>query len=243
MLCRSKSATPRAGPSSGEGSPVTRRLARPSCATTVFAAVALFATTACQPYRIEYRPRPAFYDQATDHDLPDRVQLDDGTVIVYNEPGEQSSLEQTAADKNQFKLREKKDDGSIELHNILPEHVLVNAFTCLRNEEYALIYDQLLAEQTKMAYEAQNVTDPGSDRDSENAGKQAFIAYVKNNRNELGATLRRMLLGMQRMETIVESRNAGVIEMRLSPHVSSQFKFKRAYVVTEGFDLKLLTIR
>jgi hypothetical protein len=220
---------------------VTLRRTGSHIAACALAAVLLAALTGCQPYRIEYRPRPAFYDQATDHELPDRVELDDGTVIIYGEPGDKSSLEKQAADKNRFKLREKKDDGSIELHNLLPEHVLVNAFTCLRNEEYELLYDQLLAEQTKMAYESRIDNDSESDRD--NAGRAAFVAYAKKHRNELGATLRRMLLGMQRMETVVDRKDSGVIELRLSPHVSSQFKFKRAYIVSEGFDLKLLTVR
>ena len=195
------------------------------------AAIALAALSACEPYRIEYHNRPSFYEKASEQKLPDRVTLDDGTTIIYGEPGDKSALQKKAKDSERFKIREKTEDGKIILRNMLPEHVLVNALTCLRREEYELLWEQLLSEHTKLALEGQ-----GKD-------KEYFISFARENRTDLGRTLTRLLLGMPRMETIVENKGQGVIECRLNPRVASQFKFTRARIINEDFGLKLVNIR
>ena len=58
----------------------------------------------CKPYRIEYHTRPAYYQRVSNRPLSERVVLDDGTVIVYNDadPFDESQDE----DKKNFQIRD-----------------------------------------------------------------------------------------------------------------------------------------
>ncbi len=188
-----------------------------------------FATAGCETYRVEYHRRPAFYKSAAVGKLEDRVTLEDGTVLVYTTRGDEQPTGDGVSGKR-FQVREELDDGTIILRAMLPQHVLANTMTCLRNQEYELIWDQLLSKQTKHSYELQ---DQGYDQ---------FAAFFEANRLELGATLTRMMLGLSRGESYMENLGGGVILYRFHPRIASQFQFKTAKVVAEGGGLKLLII-
>lgn len=194
-----------------------------------FACVPL-TLAACETYRVEYHKRPAFYKSAAVGELEDRVTLDDGTVIVYSTRGEQAAGGGVNTDGERFRIREELDDGTIILRALLPQHVLANTMTCLRNQEYELIWDQLLSEQTRRSYE---LHDQGYDE---------FAAFFEANRLELGATLTRMMLGLSRGESFMENVGGGVILFRFHPRIAPQFEFKIAKVIAEGGGLKLLII-
>ena len=64
----------------------------------------------CTEYRIEYHRRPAYYEQASEEELPDRIVMPDGTVIVYVDDFTESSLakaSKTAGD-------DEEDDVEVE---------------------------------------------------------------------------------------------------------------------------------
>ncbi len=187
------------------------------------------ATAACETYRVEYHRRPAFYKSAAVGQLEDRVTLEDGTVLVYTTRGG-SQVSGDAASGQRFQIREELDDGTIILRAMLPQHVLANTMTCLRNQEYELIWDQLLSKQTKRSYE---LRDQGYDQ---------FAAFFEANRLELGATLTRMMLGLSRGESYMENMGGGVILYRFHPRIGSEFEFKTVKVIAEGGGLKLLII-
>ncbi len=187
------------------------------------------ATSGCETYRVEYHRRPAFYKSAAVGQLEDRVTLEDGTVLVYSTRGG-SPVSGDGVSGERFQVREELDDGSIILRAMLPQHVLANTMTCLRNQEYQLIWDQLLSNQTKHSYELQD------------QGYDEFAAFFEANRLELGATLTRMMLGLSRGEAYMENMGGGVILYRFHPRIASQFEFKTAKVVAEGGGLKLLII-
>ncbi len=193
------------------------------------AALGVLAAWGCATYRIEYRRRPAFYRQAAMGRLPDRVTLEDGTVIVFEEDGVRTGGR--GADREPFKIRLVRDDGRILLRCRRPEDVLVNTITCLHNEEYELLWEQMLSEQTKAAYEERL------------EGVEEFSAFFARNRRDLLAALGRMRLGIPRQEVIVKNLGGGVIEYRFRPQIAGQFKFKRLEVISEGPGLKLLMIR
>jgi hypothetical protein len=184
---------------------------------------------ACETYRVEYHRRPAFYKSAAVGQLEDRVTLEDGTVLVYTTRGG-SQDSGAGASGERFQIREELDDGTIILRAMLPQHVLANTMTCLRNQEYELIWDQLLSKQTKHSYE---LRDQGYDQ---------FAAFFKVNRLELGATLTRMMLGLSRGESYMENMGGGVILYRFHPRIASEFDFKTVKVIAEDGGLKLLII-
>lgn len=186
----------------------------------------------CQTYRVEYHHRPSFYRNAMGGELPDRVQLDDGTVLVFtNQPGGAQAPDTDGGGGEPFRIREEMEDGTIVLRALLPQHVLANALTCIRNEEYELIWAQLLAEQTRRAYELRE------------QGYEEFAEFMSTNRMELAATLTRLIMGLSRQESFMQNVGAGVIRFSFHPRISSQFKFKTAEVVSEGGGLRLKVIK
>lgn len=192
-------------------------------------ACAALAPASCQTYRVEYHRRPAFYKSAAVGPLEDRVTLEDGTVLVYTSRDDQQGAGDEVAGER-FQIREELDDGTVILRALLPQHVLANTMTCLRKQEYQLIWDQLLSEQTKHSYEIQD------------QGYDEFAAFFEANRLELGATLTRMMLGLSRGESFMENVGGGVVLFRFHPRIASQFQFKTVKVIAEGGGLKLLII-
>ena len=141
----------------------------------VFIPVCLTASAllcGCETYRIEYHERPAFYQKASATKLPDRVTLEDGTLIVYNQKDAKGLAEDVG---EEFKIRESDDDGNVTLRAMLPEHVLSNTLTCIKNREYELLWDQIVSERTKLAYEAQG------------EGYEEFAAYMQEKPPRIGA--------------------------------------------------------
>jgi hypothetical protein len=187
------------------------------------------ATAGCESYRVEYHRRPAFYKSAAVGKLEDRVTLEDGTVLVYSTRGE-SAGPVDGGPRDRFQIREELDDGTIIIRAMLPQHVLANTMTCLRNQEYQLIWDQLLSKRTKHSYE---LHDQGYDQ---------FAAFFAANRLELGATLTRMMLGLSRGESFMENLGDGVILFRFHPRIAADFEFKTVKVIAEDGGLMLLII-
>lgn len=193
----------------------------------LMAALALAA--GCKPYRVEYHTRPTFYDKTIAGDLPDEITLDDGTIIRYRTPDQKTSYGRPTNERP-FSIREEAEDGTITLHALLPEHILVNLLTCLRNEEYDLMWDQVLAQSTRDAFDL-------------TGGEEDMAAYMRKYRHDLIATLNRMIAAIPHQETSFTSLGKGVTRCKLRPQISEPFKFKTVDVVKEGVELKLLTIR
>ncbi len=205
---------------------------RPVFRALVIGGFVLFiATVGCEEYRVEHHRRPAYYQAAALGELPDRVTLADGTVIVYETTdlvGKRNKKIDSAV--KPFQIREEFEDGSIILRARVPEHVLANTLTCLRNQEFELLWEQLLSEQTKRSYERQGL------------GVEDFARYFAQRRNDLAKTVNRMMLGIPRHEVVMENLGSGVIRIRFHPQVGRLFRFKTVDVVSEGPGLKLLMI-
>ncbi len=195
-------------------------------------AVGLLWASGCESYRIEYHRRPGFYRRAADGRLADQVTLDDGTVIVYRDRVTSRRPRTAGNDKPKtFRIREQAPDGSTILRALLPQDVLANTLTCLRNREYELLWEQMLSQQTKSSYEA------------EGQGAEEFAAFFEKHRTKLAATVSRMLLGLNANEVLVENLGGGHIRCRFHPHVGRNFKFKIVEMVSEQGGLRLLMIR
>ncbi len=201
---------------------------KPASLLLIPCACCLFA--GCEPYRIEYHKRPAFYDRLVESPLDDRVVLDDGTVLIYQTRGQEDQATSDGGEKKVFQIREELDDGSIVLRALMPEHVMANTLECLRTGEYELLWDQLLSERTKLAYAEQG------------QGCDEFAAFFQTHRRELAKTLNRMLLGIASHEVVIEDVAPGVTECRFWPQIARDLKFKKVTVVREDLGMKLLMI-
>ena len=207
------------------------RLTRMATGGVLVAAI-VAGNTGCKPYRIEYHNRPGFLRRAQVGELPDQVTLSDGTVIVFKEREITSGLKPRDHEGAPVtRIREETETGTVTLRAMVPEDVLANTLNCLRNEEYELLWDQMVADQTKSAYEAQG------------QGQADFAAFMKRNRFELAATLTRMLLGLSRQQAFLENVGDGVISCRFHPQIATEFRFTAVDVVSEPGGLRLLMIR
>jgi len=190
------------------------------------------ATVGCETYRVEYHRRPAYYKNAAIGQLEDEIILEDGTVLIFTPRKSKTRTNSPGSEPvDRFQVREELDDGTIVLRAFLPQHVLANTLTCLRNQEYVLIWEQLLAVRTKHSYELREM------------GYEEFAAFFQANRMELAATLTRLMLGLSRGESFMENVGGGVVRFSFHPRIAPQFEFKTAEVVGEGGGLKLLIIQ
>ena len=185
----------------------------------------------CETQRIEYHKRPAFYERAAGGNLPSEVTMEDGTIIRYGSPTAQSSSLGRSNGSKPFQLREEAEDGTVTMQCLVPEHVLVNTLTCLRNEEYQLLWDQLLATQARERYEESG------------EGETEMASSMRKWRHDLIATLNRMIAGIPHQETKFTNMGEGVTRCQLRPQVAEPYRFKTVDVVKEGVDLKLLYIK
>ena len=193
----------------------------------------------CQEYRIEYHKRPGFFQQASEERLPDRIVLDDGTIILYGTQKNPATRDTDNPKSGEFgesggplPIREEHDDGSITLRCLVPKHVLMNALTCLQLAEFDLLYEQLIAQQTKDAYELMQ-KDP----------EPEVIAYFTKHRKEIARTLKYMIAGLPLQRIKYGSAGEGVTRFVIRPQFARGFKFSQVDLVQEGrfYKLKLVS--
>jgi hypothetical protein len=165
-------------------------------------------------------------------ELPERERLPDGTIIVHQMHDARAAQGRRGErERKEFRIREELEDGTVVLRGIIPEHVLANFIGCLMNEEYELLYEQLLSEQTKRAWRSEG-------RDVED-----LLDYFADNRLEILRTLNRIHIGLPSFEALMEHVADGVMEMRLQPSVARNYRFTRVRMIQEGVEMKLLNIR
>lgn len=199
----------------------------------MFMLTVIFSLLGCEPYRIEYHKRSAifFNEEFVEGGLDSRITLDDGTVII-NEPYSRKSNFGRSGGKSRepFKIREETEDGEIIFRALIPQHVILNLFNCLQNQEYELIYEKLLSEDTRAAYEA-------------SGGFKSFETYMGKNRLELGKMLRRMIVGQPHNEVKIRKIGDGLTELKLVRRVAEQFRFKSLELSRTGMYYQLHMIR
>ncbi len=187
----------------------------------------------CEPYRIEHRQRPAFYQRASDQELPSEVVLDDGTVMKFSEqlPSRSKPSGESLKDADRIEIRERTSDGAVTLRAFAPEHVLAHAKQCIRQREYQLLWDQLLSVETRSAY-----LKSGQDYSS-------FAQFCERNRGDLMEMFNRMGFGFFSSDVVQESIGKNAFRIRLHPSLGAQFKFTEFDVVREPDGLKWLMVR
>ena len=189
------------------------------------------ALNACKPYVIEYRTKPTYYNQMKTSSFKDGTTRD-GVEIRWLEPERVApdSMEERIGGEV-FRIREEADDGSVTLRAKTPRHVIVNALACFRNNEYELLWDQMLSSSTRSFYEDQE------------DGYEAYEQHLRKHRRDMAALLNRMVVGQTFNEVVVDTDNDGTIYCYLCQRLRPEFKFKEVVIVREGQGLKLQTIR
>ncbi len=197
---------------------------------------ALLVLSACDTYRVEYHRRPAYYQKAAMGDLSDEVVLEDGTKLVFRtiqprQPRQSHPSGNETGERKTLQIREEHEDGTVTLRGIVPEHVLTNLLTCLHNEEYELIWEQLLVEETRRAWEQTGSTSAD------------FIDFFHEHRNSMIQAVNRIYLGLSSFETVMEYDDYGVLECRLQPSSARNLRFSRVRMLPTSEGLKLVNLR
>lgn len=186
---------------------------------------------ACEPIRVEYRKTPAFYSQMADVQGLEGGIAKDGTELRFLP--ESSNLMDGFKDHTGriFLLRERSADGTVTLNALAPEHVLFNTITCLTNQEYQLLWDEMVSSETKQWYEA------------EGGGEQVALEFFRVNRQEIVTMLMRMKgsLNLQEVERL--ELEGGVIRLRFSRQLAHRFAFSEFDTRWEEGKFVLVTIR
>ncbi len=193
--------------------------------------VVLQALVGCEQYRVEHHKRPSFFQRASMGKLPDEVRMADGTVVRYSTYEEKGGGKTARAPgRAPLQIREEHDDGTVTLRCMVPEHVLVNFLECLRNQEYELVWEQLLSEHTRQQFQ------------EDGSGVDACVAYLRRNRHDLVATLTRMVAGLAAQETRFDSMGDGRTRCVLRPQHVGKLKYKYFDLTREGIELRLLNM-
>jgi hypothetical protein len=199
----------------------------------------MLALASCAEERVEYRYRPSFM---TDPNAPKEVTLADGTRVVFvDEPlGQQKPPAEAEAPvlgpdgkpvpRKVFQPREELDDGTVILRNLMPADVVANAMACFRNEEYRLMWDQLLAPESRDAYER-------------TGGFQAFEQWCRTNRKPTMELLNRMRFNAVGSDVAMKQVRPGVMRATLAPHLWEQFNLRVVEFEQTKDGMKLLSIR
>ncbi len=208
------------------------RLATAALATTV-------AAGGCTPERVEYRPRP---DLSFGEQPPEEFIAPDGTRVVFVDPGapggdgERLAASAAAGGGKKappaFEPREQLDDGTVVLRCLMPQHVVGNAMTCFRNEEWRLMWDQLLADESRAAYER-----PGG------GGFEAFEAWCVKNRRPAMELLNRMRFDAMGSDVVMRPVGRGVTRATLTPHLWDQFGLRVVEFEQTPRGMRLRSIR
>jgi hypothetical protein len=225
------------------------RIAARNAAPTLAVGIVGILLGGCREYRIEHHKRPSFYQKASEVELPSQVVMPDGTIVKYEAPSEQSTLGRSGKDANKtFEARAESEDALgnkvVTVRALLPEHLVVNTLTCMRNQEYDLLWDQVLAKPTKAGYAAIELDEHDEDDpEPPGDGRDIFIAFMRKHRHELVATLTRMVSGMSGQEVAIEPIADNTLRCRLRPQIAEPFVFKSLDMVKEDGWWKLLVMQ
>lgn len=186
----------------------------------------------CEETRVQYRKTPAFYGRMADVQGLEGGQTRDGTEIRFVQR-ESNTLEGFKDHTGKaFYMREVRSDGSTALNALAPEHVLFNTLDCLANQEYELIWDEMISESTRAWYDGE-----------ESGGKDACLEFFRVNRKEISAMLNRMKGGMHLGEVVRSEPEPGLLRLRLTRQIAHQFVFTELDTRWENGKYVLVMIR
>lgn len=132
----------------------------------------------------------------------------DARQRVERNPGEAAG----PVDPRNNPLREETEDGAIKLLSFAPRHLVTHLRQTLLNEEYDLLYEQLISDRTKQEYEER-------DRDPLEAR-----AWFQRHRRDVLRLLAKMPMGEQTPGLYMRNVGNGVYRLQLPNRADSDFQ-------------------
>jgi len=206
-------------------------------ATVAPAAIVALLATGC--YRVEYHVRPAYYEQASEGELPSEVTLKDGTVVKFIDeekrdelralaPGEDpAAAEPEPVDRDgdgkpdgpeRAPIWLENDDGTVTMRATMPEHVIANFMQSLRQERYIEFWRQMMSERTREIAQA-GYPAPGE-------AEKRFAFWARKHRKDLMATLNRISFGYLSPDVLIRKHGREAMTVELTPKVTQGGGFK-----------------
>ncbi|MDG2200699.1 MAG: hypothetical protein P8K80_05915 [Phycisphaerales bacterium] len=185
----------------------------------------------CGETRTQYRKMPAFYQQMAGVDGGVDGRTRDGMDVRWVMEAEGSLEGFNDHTGKPFLMREEREDGTISLNALIPEHVLLSTLDCVRNQEYQLLWDELVAEETRTWYE------------EEGGGFEACDAFFRVNRRDIVATLARMQAGMASQEMRRIQISEGRWRLQLIEQLHPRFRYTSLETAWDGKKYRLVTIQ
>jgi hypothetical protein len=186
------------------------------------------AAAGCATQKVEYRTRPAWH-YGMSNNIKNEITRDDGTIVEYALIGGQNSAA-VQEYLNSIQLEEVDElTGEITLRAVLPEHVLSQLLTCLRDRNWDLLFDQILSDEARHYFE------------SRENGVAEFQSFFINNRRDLAKVLQRMVKG-NAFGDVKLINEGSFTKITLAARTSRDYKFKKVTLVRENDFLKLFSI-
>lgn len=121
-------------------------------------------------------------------------------------------------------------DGSVTLNSPLPQNLISNLYTALIQEEYDLIFEQLVATEAKETYEDQ-VRDPVE-----------IAEWLQEHRRDVVALLIRMNRGLNSPD-VVWTQRATIFRLKLTGRAAQGMRYTTLDLAREGAQFRLVLIK
>ena len=194
----------------------------------------------CATQRTEYHYRSQSEADSMGRPVDETFVKADGTKVVYSSKRPQKVKDTNASDgatsalldpeQPAIDLREKKASGDIVLRAIFPEQVVDHVTECVRNEEYDLIWNQLLSAGAK------------NDLDGR-GGLKYFTTFFTTNRKEVMATLNCMKINFKNGHVIIRKSDDTHLMAQLDSSLRKNYKFTTMEFESTPTGMKLVSIR
>lgn len=187
-----------------------------------------FIVAGCTTEKIEYHTRPAWHYSMSDS-IENKVILEDGTIVKYMPvAGATSAAVQQYLDT--IELQEVDElTGEITLRAVLPEHLLSQLLTCLRDRNWDLLYEQILSKEARNHF------------GSKENGTTNFQAFFDTNRRDIAKLLQRMIKGSA-FGDVRQFDDGRFTSITIAKHSAKDYRFKKVTLVREDDFLKLYSL-
>ena len=194
----------------------------------------------CAEERTEYHYRSQAEADAIGRPVDETFVKADGTKVVYSSKRREKINVQgsnagagsttTAVEMPPVDLREKKASGEVILRATFPEQVVDHLAECVRNEEYDLIWNQLLSAGAKSDLEGRG-------------GRKYFTTFFTTNRKEVMATLNCMKINFKNGHVIIRKSDDTHMMAQLDSTLRKNYKFTTMEFESTPTGMKLVSIR
>jgi len=193
----------------------------------------------CALERTEYHYRSQSEADSIGRPVDETFVKADGTKVVYSSKHPEKVKDVNATDgaaaaldpsQPAIDMRQKKASGEITLRAIFPEQVVDLVSDCVRNEEYDLIWNQLLTEGAKKNLE-------------ERGGLKYFTTFFTTNRKEVMATLNCMKINFTNGHVIIRKSDDTHVSAQLDSTLRKNYKFTAMEFESTPTGMKLVSIR